>query len=131
VGHYTITHSGALPALPAITCPGDLDITTQTGSSFSGTITIVAIDPCPPGFAGSGTIQGTVTGSTISFSITLSTLEQALIAFGCTIIGGDPMFTGSAGATGISAGRTIRLRCEAVDGPFEVDFEYTISGPKT
>lgn len=77
-------------------------------------------------------ITGTVTSEgTLSFSITLDTLLEALEVFGCEIVGGEPVFTGSAGAAGISAQRTMRLQCDAEGGPFETDFEYSIVGPKT
>lgn len=131
VGHYSITHTGTLTGLPAITCPGDLDIPSQTGTSFTGTITITSTAECQQ-LAGSGTISGTVTSSgALTFTITITNLEALLQAAGCEIVGGDPTFTGSAGTAGISASRTISLSCEIEGGTLETDFEYTISGPKT
>lgn len=131
VGHYSITHSGTLTGLPAITCPGELDITSQTGTSFSGTITITSTVDCQQ-LAGSGMINGTVTSSgALTFTITISNLEALLEAAGCEIVGGDPTFTGSAGTAGISASRTISLSCVIEGGTLETDFEYTIAGPKT
>lgn len=131
VGHYTITHSGTLSGLETISCPGVLDITNQIGTAFSGTISITAIGDCQA-LAGSGTISGTVTsGGALTFTITISNLETLLEAAGCEIVGGDPTFTGSAGTAGISASRTISLRCDIEGGVLETDFEYTIAGPKT
>lgn len=132
VGHYSITHTGTLAGLGELaSCPGELDITSQTGTSFSGTITITATEECQQ-LAGSGTISGTVTsGGALTFTITISNLEALLEAAGCEIVGGDPTFTGSAGTAGISAGRTISLRCDIEGGVLETDFEYTIAGPKT
>jgi hypothetical protein len=132
VGHYEITHTGTITGFPApISCPGDLDITSQTGSSFSGTITITATEDCQ-GIAGSGNVSGTVTsGGALDFTITISNLEGLLEAAGCDIVGGDPTFTGSAGTAGIIASRTIALRCEIEGGILDTNFEYTISGPKT
>jgi len=131
VGHYSVTHTGSLPGLEAISCPGDLDITSQTGNAFAGTITINAVGDCQT-LAGSGAVSGTVTSSgAVTFAITISNLEELLEAAGCDIVGGDPMFTGSAGTAGISASRTISLSCEIEGGPLDVDFEYTIAGPRT
>jgi len=131
VGHYSVTHTGSLPGLEAISCPGDLDITSQTGNAFAGTITINAVGDCQT-LAGSGAVSGTVTSSgAVTFAITISNLEELLEAAGCDIVGGDPMFTGSAGTAGISASRTISLSCEIEGGPLDIDFEYTIAGPRT
>lgn len=131
VGHYSITHTGSLPGIEAISCPGDLDITSQTGTAFSGTITINAVGDCQ-GLAGSGAVSGNVTSTgTLTFTITIQNLEALLEAAGCEIVGGDPTFTGSAGMAGISASRTISLRCDIQGGVLETDFEYTISGPRT
>jgi hypothetical protein len=131
VGHYAINHTGTLTGLPPITCPGDLDITSQTGTSFSGTITITATEECQ-GIAGSGMVSGTVTSTgALTFTITITNLEALLEQAGCAIVGGDPTFTGSAGAAGIIASRTITLSCAIEGGTFETDFEYMISGPKT
>jgi hypothetical protein len=131
VGHYAITHTGTLTALPPIECPGDLNITNQTGNSFSGTITITATAECE-GIAGEGNVSGTVTsGGALDFTITISNLEDILEAAGCDIVGGDPTFTGTAGTAGIFASRTIALRCDIEGGTLDTNFEYTISGPKT
>ena len=132
VGHYAINHTGTLTGLPQpITCPGDLDITSQTGTSFSGTITITATEACQE-IAGSGTVSGTVTSTgALTFTITITNLEELLETAGCEIVGGDPTFTGSAGAAGIIASRTISLSCVIEGGTLETDFEYQISGPKT
>ncbi|HEY7472343.1 MAG TPA: hypothetical protein VIE68_08350 [Gemmatimonadota bacterium] len=132
VGHYSITHRGTLTGLGEVaSCPGDLDITNQTGNSFSGTITITDTEECH-GIAGSGTISGTVTsGGALDFTITISNLEMLLAAIGCEIVGGDPTFTGTAGTAGISASRTIALRCEIEGGPLDTNFEYMITGSKT
>ena len=131
VGHYTVTHTGVLAGLEAISCPGELDITNQTGTSFSGTVTVEAVGDCL-GLAGSGSISGTVTsGGALTFTITIASLEELLEALACEIVGGDPTFTGSAGTAGISASRTIALSCDIQGGTLETDFEYTISGPKT
>jgi hypothetical protein len=131
VGHYSITHFGTLSGLPTISCPGELDITSQTGTSFTGTITVTATVDCQE-LAGSGTVSGTVTsGGALTFTITITNLEELLEAAGCEIVGGDPTFTGSAGTAGISASRTISLRCDIEGGVLETDFEYTIAGPKT
>jgi hypothetical protein len=131
VGHYSITHTGSLPGLEAISCPGDLDITSQTGNTFSGTITINAVGDCQT-LAGTGAVSGTVTSSgAVTFAITISNLEQLLETAGCDIVGGDPMFTGSAGTAGISASRTISLSCEIEGDTLDIDFEYTIAGPRT
>jgi hypothetical protein len=131
VGHYTINHTGTLTGLPPITCPGDLDITSQTGSSFSGTITITATEECQA-IAGSGMVNGTVTSTgALTFTITITNLEELLEEAGCEIVGGDPTFTGSAGASGIIASRTISLSCVLEGGTLDTNFEYTISGPKT
>lgn len=131
VGHYSITHTGTLTGLPAISCPGELDIPSQTGTSFMGTITITATAECQQ-LAGAGAISGNVTSSgALTFTITITNLEALLEAAGCEIVGGDPTFTGSAGMAGISASRTISLRCEIEGGILETDFEYTISGPRT
>ncbi|HEU4464775.1 MAG TPA: hypothetical protein VFS53_07005 [Gemmatimonadota bacterium] len=131
VGHYAINHTGTLTGLPPITCPGELDITSQTGTSFSGTITITATEACQE-IAGSGMVSGTVTSTgALSFTITITNLEELLEQAGCEIVGGDQTFTGSAGASGIIASRTISLSCVLEGGTLETDFEYTISGPKT
>lgn len=131
VGHYAITHTGTLTGLPPIECPGDLNITNQTGNSFSGTITIAATAECE-GIAGTGNVSGTVTsGGALDFTITISNLEDILEAAGCDIVGGDPTFTGTAGTAGIFASRTIALRCDIEGGTLDTNFEYTISGPKT
>ena len=131
VGHYAITHTGTLTGLPPIECPGDLNITNQTGNSFSGTITITATAECE-GIAGSGNVSGTVTsGGALDFTITISELEEILEAAGCDIVGGDATFTGTAGTAGIFASRTIALRCDVEGGTLDTNFEYTISGPKT
>jgi hypothetical protein len=131
VGHYSITHTGSLPGIEAISCPGDLDITSQTGTAFSGTITVNAVGDCQT-LAGSGAVSGNVTsGGALTFTITIQNLEMLLEAAGCEIVGGDPMFTGSAGMAGISASRTISLSCDIQGGVLETDFEYTISGPRT
>ena len=131
VGHYAINHTGTLTGLPPITCPGDLDITSQTGTSFTGTITITATEECQ-GIAGTGMVSGTVTSTgAITFTITITNLEELLEQAGCAIVGGDPTFTGSAGAAGIIASRTISLSCVIEGGTLDTDFEYMISGPKT
>ena len=131
VGHYAITHTGTLTGLPPIECPGDLNITNQTGNAFSGTITITATAECE-GIAGSGNVSGTVTsGGARDFTISISNLEDILEAAGCDIVGGDPTFTGTAGPAGIFASRTIALRCDIEGGTLDTNFEYTISGPKT
>ena len=131
VGHYSITHTGTLSGLSAVSCPGELDIPSQTGTSFMGTITITATAECQQ-LAGAGAISGTVTSSgALTFTITITNLEALLEAAGCEIVGGDPTFTGSAGMAGISASRTISLSCEIEGGTLETDFEYTISGPRT
>ena len=95
VGHYSITHTGTLAGLETpFVCPGDLDITNQTGNAFSGTISITATEECQ-GIAGSGNVSGTVTsGGAIDFTISISNLEDILETIGCNIVGGDPTFTG-------------------------------------
>ena len=131
VGHYAINHTGTITGLPPITCPGELDITSQTGTSFSGTITITDTEECQE-IAGSGMVSGTVTSTgALTFTITITNLEELLETAGCEIIGGDPAFTGSAGASGIIASRTISLRCVIEGGTLETNFEYVISGPRT
>ncbi|HJR53618.1 MAG TPA: hypothetical protein VJ982_07870 [Gemmatimonadota bacterium] len=131
VGHYTVTHTGTLSGLPAISCPGDIDITNQTGNSFSGTISVDVTTGCE-GFAGSGTIDGTLTtGGAFEATITIPALNELLASLNCTIVGGDSTFTGSAGTAGISAGRSVDLNCEIEGGTLETTLEYTVVGPKT
>jgi hypothetical protein len=131
VGHYTVTHTGTLAGSEVASCPGEMNITSQTGNSFSGTISITATTECE-GIAGTGAVSGTVTSSgAITFTITITNLEELLEMVGCEIVGGDPTFTGSAGTAGISASRTIELSCEIEGGTLETVFEYTIVGPKT
>ncbi|HET6362055.1 MAG TPA: hypothetical protein VFH11_08355 [Gemmatimonadota bacterium] len=131
VGHYTVTHSGTLSGLSAISCPGEIDITNQTGNSFSGTISVNVTTECE-GLAGSGTINGTVTsGGAFEATITIPALNGLLESLNCTITGGDPAFTGSAGTAGISASRTIELSCEIEGDTLETTLEYTVAGPRT
>ncbi|HJU87517.1 MAG TPA: hypothetical protein VJ788_09125 [Gemmatimonadota bacterium] len=131
VGHYSVTHTGTLAGSEVASCPGEIDVTSQTGSSFSGTISIAAASECE-GLAGEGAISGTVSSSgALSFTVTITNLEELLELIGCEIVGGDPTFTGSAGTAGISASRTIELSCEIEGGTLETVFEYTIVGPKT
>jgi hypothetical protein len=131
VGHYAVIHRGTLSGFDTVSCPGELDIPSQNGSSFSGTITITATADCQA-LAGSGAINGTVTsGGTLTFTITISSLEELLEAAGCEILSPGTTFTGTATTTGINASRTISLRCD-VDGTLiEADFVYVISGLKT
>jgi hypothetical protein len=131
LGHYSVTHTGTLSGLPAVSCPGEINITNQTGNSFSGTISITATGECAE-LAGSGTINGTVsTSGSFDATITIPALVTLLESLGCTIVGGDPTFTGSAGTAGISASRTVELVCEIEGGPLETTFEYSVVGPKT
>lgn len=132
VGHYSVTHTGTLSGLPAVSCPGEINITNQTViNSFSGTISISPIGECVD-IAGSGTINGTVsTTGSIEATITIPALIAFLESLNCTIRGGDPTFTGSAGTAGISASRTLELRCELEGGTLDTTFEYSVVGPKS
>ena len=131
VGHYSVTHTGTLSGLPAVSCPGEINITSQTGSSFSGTISITATEDCQ-GVAGSGTITGVLTnGGSFDATITVPSLDALLESLSCTIVGGDPDFSGSAGTAGITASRTIELTCDIEGGTLETVFEYMVAGPKT
>jgi hypothetical protein len=131
-GHYTITHNGSIVGTGALSCPGLLDITTQDGTSFSGTITITETPECQ-GVASQGTISGTVSsGGAVTFTVSIPFLDALLEAAGCTILSGGTTFTGTVTTVVFSATRTNRLRCEVEPGQFlEVDLVYTISGPKT
>jgi hypothetical protein len=132
VGHYSITHTGTLVGFEAVSCLGVLDITSQTGNSFSGTITITATGDCQA-LAGQGTINGTVASSgAVTFTVSISSLDELLQAAQCDIVSGSPTFTGTATTTGISATRTNFIHCDIEGGGvIEGDFVYTISGPKT
>lgn len=131
-GHYSITHNGSIVGTGALSCPGDLDITTQDGTSFSGTISITDTAECQ-GVSSVGTISGTVSSNgAVSFTVSIPFLDVLLEAAGCTILSGGTTFTGSVTTVVISASRTNRLSCEIEPGMFvELDLVYTISGPKT
>lgn len=131
-GHYTITHNGSIVGTGALTCPGLLDITTQDGTSFSGTISITETAECQ-GVASQGTISGTVSSTgAVTFTVSIPFLDGLLEAAGCTILSGGTTFTGTVTTVVFSATRTNRLRCEVEPGQFlEVDLVYTISGPRT
>lgn len=131
-GHYTITHNGSIVGTGALSCPGLLDITTQEGTSFSGTITITETTECQ-GVASQGTISGTVSsGGATTFTVSIPFLDGLLEAAGCTILSGGTTFTGTVTTVVFAGTRTNRLRCEVEPGSFiEVDLVYTISGPKT
>lgn len=131
-GHYTITHNGSIVGTGTLSCPGDLDITTQDGTSFSGTITITETAGCE-GVASQGTISGTVSSAgAMTFTVSIPFLDALLEAAGCTILSGGTTFTGTVTTVVFSGTRTNRLRCEVEPGSFiEVDLVYTISGPKT
>lgn len=131
-GHYTITHNGTIVGTGALSCPGEIDITTQDGSAFSGTITITDTAECQ-GVSSVGTITGTVSsGGAVSFTVSIPFLDVLLEAAGCTILSGGTTFTGTVTTVVISASRTNRLSCEIEPGTLvELDLVYTISGPKT
>lgn len=131
-GQYTITHQGEIVGVGTLACPGLLIITTQEGTSFSGTITIAETQDCQ-GVQDQGTISGTVSSAgVLTFTITIPFLDALLEIAGCEIVSGGSTFTGTATTTGLSATRTNRLNCEVEPGSFiEVDLVYTISGSKT
>jgi hypothetical protein len=128
VGHYSVTHAVFLGGVPAGSCPGELDITTQNDEMFSGTISISDTPACEA-IASSGTISGTVTsGGSVMFTVTLSVIEDLLSAFGCVPVSGGETFTGTVTTTVLSATRTNQLQCTDGSGG---DASYTISGPRT
>ena len=87
-GHYTITHNGSIVGTGALSCPGLLDITTQDGTAFSGTISITETPECE-GVASEGTISGTVSsGGAVTFTVSIPFLDGLLDAAGCTILSG-------------------------------------------
>lgn len=128
VGHYAVTHTVILGGVPASSCPGELDITNQNGSSFSGTISISNTQQCQA-VAASGTISGSVTsGGALTFTISITTIDDLLDFFGCEIVGGGETFTGTATTTGLTATRSNELECSDGSGG---DAAYTIAGSKT
>lgn len=128
-GMYAVVHTLRLNAVNVAECAGVLDITSQSGSIFSGTISISGTGNCQE-FASQGALNGTVSSSgALSFTISLSALDDLLAAASCEIVGGSETFTGTATTTGVSATRTNTLRCEVEPGVFlNLEAVYTVSG---
>lgn len=127
-GSYAVTHTLSLEGLGFISCPGTLNVTTQTGTAFSGTISISDVEGCE-GVASQGTITGTVTSQgVLMFTVTLPIIESLLDLSGCEIVGGSTTFSGTATSTGLSATRMNQLECPDGSGG---QVAYTVSGQKT
>ena len=127
-GNYAVTHTLSLEGLGVISCPGALSVTNQTGTDFSGTISISDVEGCE-GVASQGTISGTVTSQgVLMFTVTLPIIEALLDLSGCEIVGGSTTFSGTATSTGLSATRVNQLECPDGSGG---QVAYMIAGQKT
>lgn len=126
-GNYAVTHTLSL-GLGSISCPGALSVTNQTGTDFSGTISISDVEGCE-GVASQGTISGTVTSQgVLMFTVTLPIIDVLLDLSGCEIVGGSTTFSGTATSAGLSAARVNQLECPDGSGG---QIAYTIAGQKT
>jgi hypothetical protein len=126
-GTYAVTHTLVVAGLGTVVCQG-VAVLTQTGTSFSGTISITSEQECDD-FVSQGTMSGTVTTSgTLTFTVSLPIVEG--IIAGCQVLSGGPTFSGTASASSFTATRTNRIRCD-LEPPLEVDIAYTIVGQKS
>ena len=131
-GTYAVEHTFNLVGAGPITeepCAGTLVIENQSGSSFSGTMTVDAVGECV-GFGGViGTVSGSVAGSQITF--TVSGIQDPLAALGCAITGGAESFSGTVTTTRIEASRRIEGECMLGDETIVAQVVWEIDGTKT
>lgn len=131
-GTYAVEHTFNLVGAGPITedpCAGTLEIETQSGNSFSGTVTVDAVGDCV-GFGGVvGGVSGSVAGNQITF--TVSGIEDPLAALGCEITGGAESFMGTVTTTRIEASRRIEGECTLGDETIPATVVWEIDGTKT
>ena len=92
-------------------CAGGLTVTTQVGTSFSGTFFIS--DPnCGGGFGGS-VVNGVLNGTAVTFELTQTGADPFFMAavFGCTYVSGDRVLTGTLVANRLEAQARIVMNC--------------------
>ena len=93
-------------------CAGGLTITTQVGTSFSGTFFIS--DPsCGSGGFGGSVVNGVLNGTAVTFELTMAGTDPFFMAsvFGCTYVSGDRILTGTLVSNRLEAQARIVMNC--------------------
>jgi hypothetical protein len=93
-----------------IECAGGLTVTTQVGTSFSGTFFIA--DPRCGNFGGT-VVNGVLNETAVSFELTVSGADTNFMtsAFGCTFVSGDRLLTGTLISNQLAAEARIVMNC--------------------
>ncbi len=129
-GTYAVEHTFLLEGLPITEqpCTGTLEISEQTGNTFSGTVTLDPVGECA-GIGGEGQVSGTLGGSQVS--LTISGIDDPLAALQCAITGGVAAHTGTISSTTISVSRQIEGSCTIGGETIDVQVVWQIEGTKT
>ena len=108
----TVVSSGENLVRP---CAGGLTITTQVGTSFSGTF-FVSDPNCGGGFGGT-VVNGVLNGTAVTFELTWANPDPFFMAsvFGCTYVSGDRVVTGTLVSNRLEAQARLVMNC-ADDG---------------
>ncbi len=121
-GSWDAVHEFSLLGEPFRTCGGQLLVESQTGGSFSGQLTIPADGGCSESGA-VGTVSGTVSGSTVTFTVQGLGIDGFLQTLGCTRLSVTG-FSGTASEASLIASETQTFRCtnpetgEVTQAPF-------------
>ena len=93
-------------------CVGGLTITTQVGTSFSGTFFIS--DPNCGGFGGT-VVNGVLNGTAVTFELTWADPDPFFMAsvFDCTYVSGDRVVTGTLVSNRLEAQARLVMNCPA------------------
>ena len=107
-------------------CAGALTITTQVGTSFSGTFFVA--DPGCGQFGGT-VVNGVLNDTAVSFELTVPGADPNFMTwvFGCTFVSGDRVMTGTLVSNRLEAQARIVMNCPE-DGI--VNLHLQLSGTK-
>ena len=138
-GSYAAIFTFTVTAVPAtdlsfqFACPGSLTITSQSGSSFSGSFTIQSTPDCD---AVSGTVSGTIrTDGGVNVTIDVpgeSGDDFENLFLGCTFVSGDSQFNGTLSGNQLTVSASLTMDCsDPLVGVFRIQITVSITGTRS
>jgi len=134
VGNYAATGTATLKTWlgsKTYSCSATIDIPTQSDSSFSGTITVLAAHDCdsqPGTVAGVVSADGSVTGMAYASDGT-TIWEEGAARSGCTLVSSTP-FTGTLSGNTVAVAGRGAYDCPSVFGPYRADVDAHVTGTR-
>lgn len=121
---WTATLSAAGLGTYTLSCPGTLNVSSFTTSTFTGTFAVKAQgENCDDA---SGSFQGEIVGNQMTLTVNGNSLNQILEGAGCTIVTGTGVFSGTYSNRKISGDTQYTADCANSLGSFRVDAKLAL-----